>query len=87
MNDILNVISGTTDNIELLDVIRSQVGDDPQKWLPEFHKRTSARRTLKNLSFGASAPIQGPIHVSTRGLASIRVSAPRLSPDNSALMG
>ena len=46
MNDILNVISGTTDNIELLDVIRSQVGDDPQRWLPEFHKRTNARRTL-----------------------------------------
>jgi type IV secretion system protein VirB4 len=46
MNDILNVISGTTDNIELLDVIRSQVGDDPQRWLPEFYKRTNARRTL-----------------------------------------
>jgi type IV secretion system protein VirB4 len=44
MTDILNVISGTTDNVELLDVIRGEVGDDPKIWLPIFHKRTAARR-------------------------------------------
>ena len=44
MTDILNVLSGTTDNIELLDVIREEVGDDPAVWLPVFHKRTAARR-------------------------------------------
>jgi type IV secretion system protein VirB4 len=44
MHDILNVISGTTDNIELLDRIREQVGDDPKKWLPIFHKHTAERR-------------------------------------------
>ena len=44
MNDLLNVISGTTDNIELLDVIRAEVGDDPKVWLPVFHKRAAARR-------------------------------------------
>jgi type IV secretion system protein VirB4 len=44
MNDILNVISGTTDNIELLDVIRSEVGDDPKVWLPIFQRRTAERR-------------------------------------------
>ena len=48
MNDILNVISGTTDNIELLDVIRDEVGDDPKVWLPIFHKRIAERRTLIN---------------------------------------
>lgn len=44
MTDILNVISGTTDNVELLDNIRARVGDDPQVWAPEFHKEIAARR-------------------------------------------
>lgn len=44
MNDILNIISGTTDNVELLDQIRSEVGDDPKIWLPIFHQRIAARR-------------------------------------------
>jgi len=44
MNDTLNVISGTTDNIELLDVIREEVGDDPRLWMPLFHQRIAARR-------------------------------------------
>lgn len=46
MTDILNVISGTTDNIELLDQIRKDVGDDPEVWRPIFHERTSQRRAL-----------------------------------------
>ena len=45
MNDILNVISGTTDNVELLDEIRAEVGDDPADWMPIFHARIAARRT------------------------------------------
>jgi type IV secretion system protein VirB4 len=44
MNDILNVISGTTDNVEMLDVIREEVGDDPKDWMPVFHQRIAARR-------------------------------------------
>ena len=44
MNDILNVISGTTDNVELLDNIRAEVGDDPKVWMPIFHQRISMRR-------------------------------------------
>jgi type IV secretion system protein VirB4 len=44
MNDTLNVISGTTDNIELLDSIREKVGDDPRVWMPLFHQRIAARR-------------------------------------------
>lgn len=46
MNDILTVISGTTDNIELLDMIRADVGDEPQVWLPIFHERIAQRRKL-----------------------------------------
>lgn len=44
MNDILNIISGTTDNVELLDQIRLEVGDDPKVWLPIFHQRIAERR-------------------------------------------
>lgn len=46
MNDILNVISGTTDNVELLDAIRDEVGDDPAVWAPIFHERIAQRRKL-----------------------------------------
>jgi type IV secretion system protein VirB4 len=49
MPDVLNVISGTTDNIELLDTIRAEVGDDPAVWLPVFHRRTAARRAQMKL--------------------------------------
>jgi len=44
MTNILHVISGTTDNVELLDGIRAQVGDDPKAWMPIFHERIAARR-------------------------------------------
>ncbi len=44
MTEILNVISGTTDNVELLDHIRGEVGDDPKVWLPIFHQRIASRR-------------------------------------------
>lgn len=44
MNDILNVVSGSQDNVELLDVIRSEVGDHPKDWMPVFHHRIAERR-------------------------------------------
>ncbi|MEK6291351.1 MAG: VirB4 family type IV secretion/conjugal transfer ATPase [Paraburkholderia tropica] len=44
LGDVLDVLSGTTDNIELLDGIRAEVGDEPAAWLPVFHKRLAKRR-------------------------------------------
>lgn len=44
MPDILNIISGSLDNVELLDEIRAEVGDDPKVWEPVFHQRIAARR-------------------------------------------
>ncbi|CAI2017030.1 VirB4 family type IV secretion/conjugal transfer ATPase [Salmonella enterica] len=41
-SDELAVISGTADNVELLERIMQQVGDDPKVWLPEFHKQRVA---------------------------------------------
>ncbi|ESQ79272.1 VirB4 family type IV secretion/conjugal transfer ATPase [Asticcacaulis sp. YBE204] len=44
LDDILNVVSGTTENVELLDQIRAEVGDDPADWMPVFQSRISERR-------------------------------------------
>ena len=38
-DDELAVISGTTDNVILVERIIEELGDDPATWLPEFHKR------------------------------------------------
>jgi type IV secretion system protein VirB4 len=47
LGDVLNVLSGTTDNVELLDTIRAQVGDDPDVWLPVFHAQLAKRRAAQ----------------------------------------
>ncbi|CAG4895387.1 VirB4 family type IV secretion/conjugal transfer ATPase [Paraburkholderia saeva] len=44
LGDILDVLSGTTDNVQLLDTIRAQVGDAPEDWLPVFHEQLARRR-------------------------------------------
>jgi len=46
MPDILNIISGTTENVALLDQIREEVGDEPEAWMPLLHARIAARRSL-----------------------------------------
>lgn len=47
MDDHLAILSGSSDNIELLDEILSEVGDNPKDWLPVFHERRKARFTKK----------------------------------------
>ena len=44
MDDVLTVLSGSTDNIVLLDELRAQVGDDPKLWLPLMNLRVRARK-------------------------------------------
>jgi type IV secretion system protein VirB4 len=44
LGDVLDVLSATTDNVELLERIRAQVGDDPAAWLPAFHAQLARRR-------------------------------------------
>ena len=46
MPDMLNILSGTTENVALLDRIREEVGDEPEAWLPLLHERIAARRSL-----------------------------------------
>jgi type IV secretion system protein VirB4 len=52
LDDFVTILSGTTDNVALLDTIRAQAGDDPQQWLPllldavhDRKNKTSPRRT------------------------------------------
>ena len=41
--DELAILSGSSDNVELLDEILAEVGDDPEVWVPVFHQRRKAR--------------------------------------------
>ncbi|CAB3786328.1 VirB4 family type IV secretion/conjugal transfer ATPase [Paraburkholderia fynbosensis] len=61
LGDVLDVLSGTTDNVELLDGIRAEVGDEPAAWLPVFHERLARRRAS-----GAALNMLAP-RVSGRG--------------------
>ncbi|RVT50763.1 VirB4 family type IV secretion/conjugal transfer ATPase [Rubrivivax albus] len=44
LDEYLPVLSGTTDNVALLDAIRTEVGDDPAAWLPRLQRAARARR-------------------------------------------
>lgn len=46
LNEILDIISGSTDNVELLDQIMAEVGTDPALMRPLFHERIAQRRKL-----------------------------------------
>ncbi|WP_042264302.1 VirB4 family type IV secretion/conjugal transfer ATPase [Paraburkholderia heleia] len=60
LGDVLDVLSGTTDNIELLDGIRAGVGDDPAVWLPVFHAQLARRRATESAARGgAGHPTRG----------------------------
>ncbi len=41
MNDIISVLSGRAESVELLDKILIKYGDNPKKWLPIFYQETS----------------------------------------------
>lgn len=43
-DDELAIISGSTDNIELLHKIMAEVGENPDDWIPIFHRRRKERR-------------------------------------------
>jgi type IV secretion system protein VirB4 len=52
MPDLLHILSGSTDNIALLDAIREEVGDHPVIWRPIFHERIAARKRLQSRPSG-----------------------------------
>lgn len=46
MDDVLDILSASTDNVEMLDDIRMAVGDDPAAWMPVFRQRLEERRAF-----------------------------------------
>jgi type IV secretion system protein VirB4 len=44
LDDFVTVLSGTTDNVALLDRLRERHGDDPFRWLPELRREVQDRR-------------------------------------------
>ncbi len=46
MGDVLDILSASTDNVEMLDDIRLSVGDDPVRWMPVFRQRLEERRAF-----------------------------------------
>src|SRR5471030_1626016 len=59
LGDVLDVLSGTTDNVELLDTIRAAVGDDPDDWLPVFHEQLAKRRAADAEVSSGLSPREG----------------------------
>lgn len=43
LDDEIAVLSGTTANVELLETIRAEVGDDPADWMPVFQEKRKRR--------------------------------------------
>lgn len=39
MTDVINVLSGRADTVNILDEVRAEVGDNPEHWLPLFTER------------------------------------------------
>jgi type IV secretion system protein VirB4 len=46
LRDELVVLSGSIDNVQLLDDIRADVGDEPSSWMPILLRRVAERRAL-----------------------------------------
>jgi type IV secretion system protein VirB4 len=58
--DELVVLSGSIDNVELLDSIRAEVGDDPDAWMPILLRKVAERRALAKAQKATSHPITNP---------------------------
>jgi type IV secretion system protein VirB4 len=39
MSDVISVLSGRAETVGILDKVRMEVGNDPEKWLPLFQQR------------------------------------------------
>ena len=44
LDDFITVLSGTTDNVALLDAVRERHGDDPFQWLPVLQAEVQDRK-------------------------------------------
>lgn len=54
LEDVITILSGSKDNILLLDDIRQEIGDAPEAWVPRLLEQVQHRRDLK-LTQGSAA--------------------------------
>ena len=52
---MLDILSTSLDNVEMLDKIRAEVGDDVQDWLPILLKRLAQRKAMTKTNKGQEA--------------------------------
>jgi type IV secretion system protein VirB4 len=57
MDDAITILSGSTENVALLDEVRAQVGDDVSQWLPLFLKMVRERSSDRRSRVGSRAVI------------------------------
>ena len=55
LNEMLDILSTSLDNVEILDKIRAEVGDDVQDWLPILLKRLAQRKAMTKTNKGQEA--------------------------------
>jgi type IV secretion system protein VirB4 len=56
MNDVIAVLSGDKETVEMLDDIRSSVGDDPHAWEPLFLEAVQQKRKGRKRATLAKTP-------------------------------
>ncbi len=44
MDDVINILSARAETIGILDQVRSEVGDEPEAWMPVFQERVAMER-------------------------------------------
>lgn len=55
-DDDLDILSSSTDNVELLDQIRAELqSDEPTDWMPELRRRIKIRRSAGTRSFSSTS--------------------------------
>ena len=52
LNEMLDVLSTSLDNVEMLDAIRAEVGDDVQDWMPIYLNRLAQRKAMTKANKG-----------------------------------
>jgi type IV secretion system protein VirB4 len=52
LNEMLDVLSTSLDNVEILDEVRAEVGDDVQDWMPILLDRLAQRKAMTKANKG-----------------------------------
>ena len=67
----MRVLSGSTDNIELTELLRAHLGEDPADWLTAFQDIKNNPQKIKQLqsSYGVDPELWLPVYLENRNNA------------------